>query len=597
MIGDVPPIKRFELARQQPRARITSAWTTRLAILPMTKPCQHQLVRERTGSVEDTLGQTPEDRLASQFSTGKVLLILDNCEHVRGGCEARAEELIARCDNLAIVTTSREPLGVSNESVWQVPPLSLPTVGNGSPPESLTAYDSVSLFIERAIDARPNFQITNETAPVVAEICSRLDGIPLAIELAAARIRVMSVQRILEGLSDRFRLLVDRSELVPARQSTLLASVEWSYDLMSDKERLLLERLAVFAGSFEIDAAEKVCAAEHLEVLEILDLLGRLVERSLVTYDHLQGSRYKLLETIREFAAYKLDLSGESHRFRERHLAYFTTFAEELDPILQRRLDATLLDRFESERYNFRAALEWAVAHDKAIESLRLAVALITFWRIRGYYWEGESALKRAFDAEPSPPAELKAKALWGLGHMRLTGMDAATAFGLGDILEALAIAQSSGDVQTTVRTMAQLGATELLLMPETPSEHLEEAVAMAREAGDEGGLIFCLFGSAYVRTYFQNRHEDAAEAIAELRKMNEALESPWVTAFCDAMTGEAYLRLGRSARGRLEGVELCRISALLADGDFEGARSVAKPVQQAIRNFGLPHYFLARVA
>lgn len=603
--------------------------------------------------IADTHGQSPDSRIASHLGSGKVLLILDNCEHLLGGCVEMLGSVLPRCKNLTVITTSREAIGLDEEIVWKVPPMALPSVGKDSAPPSLTAFDSVRLFIDRAVDARPNFRVSNETAPAVAEICARLDGIPLAIELAAARVRVMSVERILTGLRDRFRLLTDRSEATPARQSTLLASVEWSYDLLSGKERDLLRRLSVFAGSFDVDAVEHVCPGGNLEMIEILDLLGQLVDRSLVQFDYVHGNRYRLLETIREFAAEKRNDSGEEKYFRDRHLGYFNTLAQELEPILENQLDPSILDRFEEDRANFIAALEWSLTQNEAESALLLGVSLIPFWRFRGYYWEAETWLRRVLEAPDQTSLELRGRALFGLGLMRLTGMDVEAGFGLGDVQEALMIARSIDDRRTMSRCLAQLAFTELLLNPDDRSENLEEALSLAKEEGDVGDLIFALIAISYTHTYFQNRHNDADETIAKLRAINDELNSRWLDSVCNAMTGEADLRLGRfgdgrshleaalaaardlgdpivemisamslvelevatghyqaahqlveesrdrlarSARGRLEGVELSLITGLIAEGNLDRARSIGKPVQKTIRAFGLPHYFAARV-
>ncbi|MGH9002260.1 MAG: ATP-binding protein, partial [Acidimicrobiia bacterium] len=216
--------------------------------------------------------RTALDQLVDQFGAGRALLVVDNCEHLLDSVVELVEPLLGQATGLTVLATSREPLGVSGETTWRVPPLAVPALSGPSTPDSLTAYDAVALFVERARQARPNFVVTNANAPAVAEICARLDGIPLAIELAAARVRVMAPEDIRAGLDDRFRLLTGGSKRGLARQQTLAASVEWSYELLNESERTMLGRLSVFAGGFTLDVAEAVCARDGIETLEALDL-------------------------------------------------------------------------------------------------------------------------------------------------------------------------------------------------------------------------------------------------------------------------------------------------------------------------------------
>ncbi len=247
--------------------------------------------------------------------------MIDNCEHLLAGCAEIAEGLLHACHELVVIATSRTQLGVAGETDWRVPPLSLP------PPEprrdSVAAVgqsDAVRLFIERARKARSNFAVTNDNAPAVAQICHELDGLPLAIELAAARVRIMSVEQIAAGLGDRFHLLTGGTRTVLPRHQTLRASVDWSHELLSDDERVLLWRLSVFAGGFTLDLSEAVCADEKLERVAILDLLASLVDKSLVVAEERSGAvRYRLLETVRQYALERLLDAGEAGQLRDRH--------------------------------------------------------------------------------------------------------------------------------------------------------------------------------------------------------------------------------------------------------------------------------------
>ncbi|MDQ3946361.1 MAG: LuxR family transcriptional regulator, partial [Actinomycetota bacterium] len=327
--------------------------------------------------------RTAVDQLADQLGEGRALLVVDNCEHVLDAVVALVEPLLRSTRELSVLATSREPLGIPGETTWRVPPLALPAKSCPSTPESLSAYDAVALFVERAQQARPNFVVTNDNAAAVAEICARLDGIPLAIELAAARVRVLSPEGIRTGLDDRFRLLTGGSKRDMARHQTLAASVEWSHDLLNEAERTVLRRLSVFAGGFTLDAAEAVCAGQGIERLVVLDLLTGLVDKSLVVADDDRaGVRYRLLETIRQFAGARLEDSGEAAPVRDAHRIFQLTLAAEAE---ERFLaDDDLVLRLEAEHDNLRAALGWALTGQQFDDAIRILVALSHLWFSRG---------------------------------------------------------------------------------------------------------------------------------------------------------------------------------------------------------------------
>ena len=279
------------------------------------------------------------------------------------------DTLLRACANLSVLTTSRAPPGIDGETIWRVPPLSTPADG-----ESLIGSDAVRLFVDRACKVRPNFALNHDDGSAVAQICTRLDGIPLALELAAARTRVLSPPQIAAALDQRFRLLTGGRRAV-GRQQTLLASVEWSYALLTDEERVIFRRLAVFAGGFDMDAAESVCAGEGVNVVQVLDLLTALVDQSVVAVGDGPQARYRLLETLREFGAERLAEADETGACRDRHLAYYLALVEEFEEETTFAHQAAL-DQIDLERDNVRAALEWATASDaRAATALRLVAA------------------------------------------------------------------------------------------------------------------------------------------------------------------------------------------------------------------------------
>ncbi len=345
------------------------------------------------------------ETLADHLRHRPALLLFDNCEHLLAACAQLATTLLQSCPDLHILATSREPLGVAGEVAWGVPPLSLPEPQPWQDPASsnaaLAVYEqseAVRLFIARAMAVSPSFALSIENGAWVAEICRRLDGMPLAIELAAARVRALSVREIAQRLDDRFRLLTGGSRTAPPRQQTLAATLDWSYRLLVEAERTVLQRLAVFAGGCTLAAAEAVCADETVGADAVLDLLAHLVDKSLVVADRKDdGTRYRLLETVRQYARERLLESGEVEQVRERHCTYFVAWAEQADTHIDKPSEPAWLRGFEAEHDNLRAALEWCRGDEpRAATGLRLAAACARFWNLRAYLSEGTAQLVTA---------------------------------------------------------------------------------------------------------------------------------------------------------------------------------------------------------
>ena len=298
--------------------------------------------------------------LAEHLKVKKLLLLLDNCEHVLDTSAQLADQLIRSCPMVQILATSREGLGIAGETTYRVPSLSLPDPKQTQTAESLSQFEAVQLFIARALQTQPHFAVTNENAPALASICHRLDGIPLAIELAAARARSLSVEDINSKLDQRFRLLTGGSRTALPRQQTLRSLIDWSYDLLSAAEKALLCRLSVFSGGWTLQAAESVCSGGELEEWETLDFLTSLCDKSLVVAEPSGTTmRYRMLETVRQYARDRLLEIGDGEVYRDRHLAFFLAFAEETEPQINGPQMGKILDQFEAELDNFRAALEW----------------------------------------------------------------------------------------------------------------------------------------------------------------------------------------------------------------------------------------------
>jgi non-specific serine/threonine protein kinase len=353
-----------------------------------------------------------------------LLILLDNCEHLLAVCAQFADTVLRACPHLKILVSSREALGVTGETTYRVPSLSCPApTSDFLSLSSPTQYDAVRLFIDRARMILPSFQVTNQNPLSVAQICYRLDGIPLAIELAAARIKGMKAEQIAQRLDDRFRLLTDGSRTALPRHQTLRAAVDWSYSLLSETERKLLGRLSVFAGGWTLEAADAVCSGDGIETNDVLDLLLHLIGKSLVMVDEEAASpaaRYGILETIRQYAREKLLDSCKSEHIRDRHLDFYLKFAEDAEPKLNGADQGIWFNQLETEHDNLRAALEWSLelgaGHDRAELAMRLAGALTWFWIKRGYFNEGRNWLERSLESPTITPA--RAKPLLRLGIM-----------------------------------------------------------------------------------------------------------------------------------------------------------------------------------
>jgi predicted ATPase/DNA-binding SARP family transcriptional activator len=348
----------------------------------------------------------PDQRLVdlvSTFLAGKqLLLVLDNAEHLAAGCAHLAATLLQAAPGLRLLATSQVALGVLGELVWRVPSLSLPE-GSALPVADLAAYEAVQLFVERAQAARPRFALSERNAAAVLAVCRRLDGIPLALELAAARLAVLAVEQIALRLDDRFTLLSGGTRTALPRQQTLRATLEWSYQLLTAAERVLLGRLAVFAGGWTLEAAEAVGAGPKLAQRAVLERLGGLVHKSLVQAEAVDGAaRYRLLETVREYALERLTERGEAPVAQHAHAQYFLALAERAAPALQGREQIAWFDGLDEEHANLRVALAWLLGAGASPDARRLAWALHWYWRVRGHLTEGRGWLDRALTEEPA---------------------------------------------------------------------------------------------------------------------------------------------------------------------------------------------------
>jgi predicted ATPase/class 3 adenylate cyclase len=349
--------------------------------------------------VPEQPGRSLADGVCVALRPKQVLIVLDNCEHLIEACAEIADMLVRTCPYLQILATSRQPLDVAGETVWRIPPLSLPSSDRDSAkPVDLMSSEAAQLFVDRAVAVDADFVLSDGNGAAVAEICRQLDGMPLAIELAAARLRALAPQQIASRLADRFRLLARTSSVASGRQQTLRALVDWSYELLSAQERRLFERLEVFAGGWTIEAAEAVCGGEDLAPVRVLPLLVQLVEKSLVLAEATRSGvmRYRFLETVRQYAAERLRASDTAGVVRSRHAAFFAELAESGDPDHLYAYDGAWIDQVEQEHDNVRSALRWCLTSgtpDALDIGIRIARGAMHFWYVRGYISEARAWL------------------------------------------------------------------------------------------------------------------------------------------------------------------------------------------------------------
>jgi len=409
----------------------------------------------------EALDPSPTEAIVGHLKDRKALLILDNCEHLVEACADLADALLGACPDLTLLATSREPLRVQGETNFMVPSLSVPDPGRALSTEELAGYEAVRLFVERAGAVDSGFELTERNAPGVTRLCNKLDGIPLALELAAARIRVLTAEQILEKLEDPLGLLTTGSRTAAARHRTLRATLQWSYDLLSDAERTLFRRLSVFVGGFTLEAAEEVCGGEGIEEYEVLDLLGRLVDKSLVVAEAGdEGAlRYGMLEPVRKYALERLGQDGEAEETRLRHAAHYLVLAETAEPELLGPDQGLWLRRLRSEFANLREAHAWSLepgeGEGRARLRLRLAAALWRFWAAQRFE-EGKAWLQTALERDPGGFPALRAKALGALGFILLFQQDYERA--IAALEEAMALYEELGDSSGAAFALGNLG-------------------------------------------------------------------------------------------------------------------------------------------
>ena len=479
----------LEVARDLVGAYADGVRLVELASLPKEGLVSQAVAR--TLGVREHSGRTLTEVLVEALHDKDMLMIWDNCEHLVGAAAHLADALLDNCPRLRIIATSREALNVAGETIWLVPPLPVPGPQISPTVEELERHGATRLFLERASDRDPRISPGQANAGVIAEICRRLDGIPLAIELAAARVGMLSLEQISERLQDSLSLLTGGRTAEP-RQQTLRAALDWSYELLTGSERILFRRLSAFVGGWTLEAAEVVGAGGDVEKSDVFDLLFGLADKSLILASGADGDagvRYAMLEPIRQYARERLDESKDAGAVRRRHAAFCLALAEAAEPELQKAQQGAWLERLETEHGNLRGALSWAFESGEIELALRLAGALATFWYRRGDVHEGRRWLEAVLNTEGNAPSTAsRAKALSWAGWLARVQGDNERSEALGE--EALALFRSLGDERGATEALYNLGMTALFWMDfERASAALEEVAVSQRASGDEVGL------------------------------------------------------------------------------------------------------------
>jgi predicted ATPase/DNA-binding XRE family transcriptional regulator len=477
--------------------------------------------------------------LVENLRQAHLLLVVDNCEHLVQACAELIAALLRDCPHLQVLATSREPLGIAGETTWQVHPLQLPERFGSA--ERIQTSAAGRLFLDRARAVQHTLMVTDDSAPAIARICLCVDGIPLALELAAARLSTLSVHELADRLEGDPHLLASRVRIGLAQHRTLHATIQWSFDLLDERERALFRHLAIFAGGWSLQLAESVCADVLIGASDVLELLGRLVEKSMVVMDTRgHSARFRLLEPIRQYALELLDNSGEAATYRARHAAALVELAATGEAQLGGTDEIDSLDRLELEHDNVRAALRWSIDHGDGASALKLATAMWRFWERRGYHQEARDWLEQALAKSDGAPSEVRGNALNALAMLHWSTGDAEVAEPLAG--QALSVCQTAGDVRGMAWALLNLG---MIAYYEADAEHaiarLERSATLARQAADVPLLSLAVSSVGRVTLWARGPHDvHAASCLQEGLALAQQAQSRHATS--QALGGLAEL-------------------------------------------------------
>jgi non-specific serine/threonine protein kinase len=516
--------------------------------------------------ISEQPNKTPLEILKKYLHEKKVLIVLDNCEHLVEASTKVIDALLNAAPELKILASSREVLGVKGELLYPVPSLSLPDIKHLPVIEQFSQYEAVRLFVDRAALVSPHFEVNKENAPAIAQICSRLDGIPLALELAAARVKMLSVDQISKRLNDRFCLLTNGARTALPRQQTLRALIDWSYDLLTENERLLLRRLSVFVGGWTLGAAEEVCSGDGIESDQILDLMSQLVNKSLVAVEKSQVEpRFRILETVRQYAREKLFDTNEASQMCDKHLAYFVKLAEEAESYLLGIEQVKWLNQLDIEHNNLLATLEWSLKNPKDDIALRMVGALGQFWLVRNHFEEGKEWVRRAAALGNKNIARSKAL-YWGSMLARTQG-DFQTAKYLSH--ENLKLCRTLEYDEGIAGALNVVGTMEYFENKFSSAQKVwEEALTIYRDLEDKHGIIRVLNNLGYI-AHTHGNVEQAQSIYEECLIYCRELDDKWALS-------RVLLNLGHTVyaqKNHLRARELYEedLSVTVELGDTEG--------------------------
>jgi predicted ATPase/transcriptional regulator with XRE-family HTH domain len=573
----------LRLAAQVQPKFADGSWLVELG--PLAEPSLVPQAIASTLQVREQSGRSPLESVVDTLRTKELLLLLDNCEHVVDAVAQVVDDVVRACAHVSILTTSREALRIAAETQYRVPSLAVPDLRQLPAIDQLGRYEAIQLFGDRARAVQPRFALTEQNARAVAEICCRLDGIPLAIELAAARTRMLTPEQIARRLDDRFRLLVGGERTAPSRQQTLRGLIDWSYELLADKERRLLGRLAVFAGGFALEAAETVTAGAGIEESDVFDVLTQLVDRSLViSEEQVVESRYRLLDTIREYARARLEEAGEAETIRRRHYDWCLGSVERDEPTAATAEQEVWAGRLRLEEDNLRAVLAWCLKGD-AMAGLRLVGSLWRYWDLRDIQIEGAGWLERML-ARAAESMDLPAKSL----------------------LDAAVLAQSQGSIvgaRSLARALMAVGwLTQYRGDYRQARARYEEGLDVCRAIGDEWGIRWTLVRLAFLPLSegdTAKAREVLEESLALARRGGDRTAIAWalnrlsIVAHYDgdfrqtrALLMESLEVLGEEGDKRFIAWSLGDLGNLAScEGDYERAEGILQESLTQLRKLG----------
>ncbi len=562
----------LQLAADLARDYVERTWIVELAAVNDTEMLP--IAVATSVGLRDGISVDPVTALSSFLSPKPTLLVLDDCEHIIRACAVLADTLLKACPNLRIIATSREPLLIAGERQFRVPPLETPDPAAMPQFNEIAASPAVILFVRRAQDVVPSFRLTPENAPLVARICARLGGIPLALELAAAQVHVLGLEQILLRLDDRFRGLNMGRRVAPTRHQTLRATLDWSEALLSPDERVAFRRLAVFSGEFHLDMVEEVCPGPDLPSSSVFIALTGLVNKSLVVAT--SGDKlawYRLLEPVRQYAMLHLEESGELPETLARHAHAYLSMAEHTEGELHGPAQDAWLSVLERERGNLRFALEWMNQQEDASLSLRLATALVTFWEIHGHFTEGLRWLRQALERalEVDDPA-IRTRALRGAGRLAflITGDDEpyyyeAEAFHL----ESLELARAVNAQHEIAAALAELGMVYRLQRDlDRSKEVLAQSLDLFRALNDPPGIALAMLNLGSTVGYLGDTSR-AASLIGESLERFRALDDSHSMAIAQILLSHVTLKSGDLERAGHLAIDAVTTHSRLADRWF----------------------------